>query len=118
MAALRPLKVRWARRARLHLAGIEEFIGPRNSKAAERIGAAIRSAVRLLQDFPNAGRPGRAAGTREWVVRGLPYIIVYEVLADGNELHVLGVFHGAQQRPDDWAKIMPNGRLHAFRVGG
>ncbi len=104
MAAVRPLRVRWARRARLQLVAIEEFIGPRNSKAAERIGAAIRSAVRLLQDFPNAGRPGCAVGTREWVVRGLPYIIVYEVLADQNELHVLGVFHGARKRPDNWTK--------------
>jgi toxin ParE1/3/4 len=83
---------------------MEEYIGPRNSRAAERIGVAIRSAVQLLQDFPNAGRPGRSAGTREWVVRGLPYIIVYEVLSDQGELHILGVFHGAQNRPDDRAK--------------
>jgi plasmid stabilization system protein ParE len=55
--------------------------------------------VRLLKDFPGAGRPGQLAGTREWVVRGLPYIIVYEEHADRNELHVLGVFYAAQKRP-------------------
>jgi plasmid stabilization system protein ParE len=31
-------------------------------------------------------------------VRGLPYIIVYEVREQTNELVVLAVFHGAQER--------------------
>jgi toxin ParE1/3/4 len=44
------------------------------------------------------GRGGRAAGTHEWTVRGLPYIIVYEVHENRDELVVLGVFHGAQDR--------------------
>jgi hypothetical protein len=37
---------------------------------------AIREAAELLTYFPLAGREGRLAGTREWVVRQLPYIIV------------------------------------------
>jgi toxin ParE1/3/4 len=40
-------------------------------------------------------------GTREWVVRGLPYIIVYEVVEERGELRILGVFHQAQKRPTD-----------------
>jgi toxin ParE1/3/4 len=36
------------------------------------------------------------------VVRGQPYIIVYEVgLPDADEVMILGVFHGAQDRPAD-----------------
>jgi hypothetical protein len=35
----------------------------------------------------------------EWIVRGLPYIIVYEVFEERGELHILGVFHQAQKRP-------------------
>ena len=42
------------------------------------------------------GRPGRAESTRE-LVEG-PYIIVYEVGQDRDELVVLAVFHGAQDR--------------------
>ena len=71
-------------------------------KAAERIGAAIGSAVRFLQIFPKAGRRGRAPGTREWLVRGLPYVIVYNVSSDEDELQILGIFHAAQNRPDKW----------------
>ena len=53
----------------------------------------------MLCDFPEAGRPGRSSGTRELTVRGLPYIIVYEVNTERpEELLVLGVFHGAQDR--------------------
>jgi toxin ParE1/3/4 len=37
--------------------------------------------------------------THEWVVRGLPYIIVYQTgSADSDEVLILGVFHGAQDR--------------------
>ena len=53
----------------------------------------------MLCDFPGAGHAGRSRGTQERVVRGLPYIIVYEVFPEGaDELVVLGVFHGAQDR--------------------
>ena len=38
-------------------------------------------------------------GTSEWVVRGLPTIIVYQIAAaDPDEVLILGVFHGAQDR--------------------
>jgi toxin ParE1/3/4 len=45
------------------------------------------------------GRLGGAEGTHEWVVRGLPYILVYEIdMTDPDEIVILGVFHGAQDR--------------------
>jgi toxin ParE1/3/4 len=44
------------------------------------------------------GHSGLVADTLEWVVTGLPYIIVHEVDALQNEIIVLGVFHGAQDR--------------------
>jgi hypothetical protein len=44
------------------------------------------------------GRAGTAPGTYEWAVKGLPYLIVYELAADRDALIVLGVFHGAQDR--------------------
>ena len=45
---------------------------------------------------------GRSEGTREWVVRGYPYILVYEVgFATPETIMILGVFHGAQDRSPD-----------------
>ena len=37
------------------------------------------AAVRLLETFPEAGRAGRRAGTRELVVGGTPYVLIYEI---------------------------------------
>jgi hypothetical protein len=33
-----------------------------------------------------------------WVVKGLPYVIVHEIDTQRDEVIVLGVFHGAQDR--------------------
>jgi plasmid stabilization system protein ParE len=42
-------------------------------------------------------RAGRITGTRELVIPGLPYIVVYEAAPGG--VLVFRVIHGAMQRP-------------------
>ena len=100
MATLRPLTLSYSARARLQLLAIQEHIArDGNTAVAVRIGRAIREAAELLTYFPLAGREGRIAGTREWVVRQLPYIIVYEITnGTPNTVMVLSVFHGRQDR--------------------
>ena len=98
MAAISPLTLRFSARARLQLIAIHDYISERSPKAATRVGERIREAADMLRYFPYAGRAGRSTGTREWVVSGLPYIIVYEVDPSPEEVMVLGVFHGAQRR--------------------
>jgi plasmid stabilization system protein ParE len=61
--------------------------------------ARIRHAAELLAQFPRIGHEGRVPGTYEWVVRGLPYVIVYDISrGEPDEVVILGVFHGAQDR--------------------
>ncbi len=85
---------RYSSRARAHLLAIHEYINERNPAGALRVGARIREAAEVLRSFPYAGRPGRSANTREWVVRGLPYVIVYQVdSSDPVQVTILGVFH-------------------------
>jgi toxin ParE1/3/4 len=67
--------------------------------AGSASNGSVDGTVELLKDLPNAGRAGTAEGTREWVVRGMPYIIVYELREEIGELHVLGVFHLRRKRP-------------------
>ena len=74
-----PITLRFSARARLQLLEIYEYIDQRDPAAAARVGASIREAADVLRYFPYSGRPGRAAGTREWVVRRLPYVLVYEI---------------------------------------
>lgn len=96
---MRPVKLRYTAEARGQIAGIYEYIKERNPIAATQVVARIRSAAERLTEFPRMGHVGRVEGTHEWVVRGLPYIIVYEIGAvDPDEVLVLGVFHGAQDR--------------------
>jgi len=77
---------------------IQEYLEQRNPAAASRVGASIRQAVEILRHFPFAGRPGRASGTREWVVRRYPYIVVGEIGTAEDGITILGIFHSAQRR--------------------
>ena len=52
---------------------------------------AFRSAANRLREFPHLGHVGDEPGTREWVTRGLPYVIVYRIDAQAGEVTVLGV---------------------------
>jgi addiction module RelE/StbE family toxin len=91
------MTLRFSARAHAHLTTIQEYIRGRNPSAAQRVGERIRESAEMLQFFPYAGRIGRSPNTREWVVQGYPYILVYEV--DASEppiVTVLGVFHQAQ----------------------
>ena len=57
----------------------------------------ILASISHLDHFPELGRPGRVAGTRELVVRGSPYLAVYELY--GPDVAILRVLHGAQLWP-------------------
>jgi addiction module RelE/StbE family toxin len=99
VAGIRSLKLSFSDRARSQLDSIRAYVHERNPAAARGVGTAIRGAAERLRSFPFAGRVGAAEGTREWVVRGFPYILVYEVLPD--EVMILGVFHAAQDRSEE-----------------
>ena len=92
------MRVRFTIDALAHIAEIHSYIDARNSAAATHVVGRIRAAAERLGEFPELGRNGALTGTREWVVTGLPYIIVYEREA-ADELTVLGIYHGAQTRP-------------------
>jgi plasmid stabilization system protein ParE len=99
------MKLRYTRRARRHLDGISQYITERNPDAARQVGARIREVIELLGVYPNIGREGAMAGTRELVVPGLPYIVVHRI--DGGDdpaVTILGIYHGAQLRPGQAAR--------------
>jgi toxin ParE1/3/4 len=81
------------------LDGIVEYILRCNPAAAVRVYDAIVGQILNLSDFPNRARPGRVPGTRELVITGYPYIVVFDVMADG--IVILHVNHARQQWPRD-----------------
>ena len=92
------MKVRFTLEALSHIHGIHSYVSTRNSLAAARIISRIFSDIERLGEFPKLGRPGVVSGTHEWVVGGLPYVVVYEVYARNDAPVVLGIFHGSRER--------------------
>lgn len=90
------MRLRYDRLALAQLDHILDYIAQDNPRAAANIVRFIESTIERLRVFPRSGRPGAVAGTRELIVTGTPYIVVYRATAD--EVQILGVFHGAQRR--------------------
>jgi addiction module RelE/StbE family toxin len=91
------MSVTWSTPALRHLASIRAFIAKDKPKAARKVALAIYSAALRLEQFPNLGRTGRIEGSRELIVAGLPYIIVYRIRENG--ILIAGVIHTSRKWP-------------------
>jgi plasmid stabilization system protein ParE len=87
-------------RALADLEGIFDWIAKDNPTAAKAAVERVFESVEHLASFPRMGHAGRDEGTLEWVVPRLPYIVVYEVHPERNEVIVVAVVHGARDRED------------------
>lgn len=91
------MRVIWAPRAQRRLQEIVEFIATDRPSAAVHLLGQLVSAARTLAEHPQLGRRGRLRGTRELVVAGTPYLLIYRV--SGDTLEVLTVFDGRRRWP-------------------
>lgn len=80
---------------------IFRFIEADNPHAARAVTDRIVASIGRLVQFPQMGRIGTVAGTREWVIPRLPYIAVYRIAPERNAVVVVGIFHGARDRPPE-----------------
>lgn len=92
------MKVRYRQRALADIENIYDYLKERSPRAATEVVARIRSAADRLGQWPRMGHLGRVAATCEWVVVSTPYVIVYEVDDAADEVAIIAVFHGAQDR--------------------
>lgn len=92
------MRLRFSRYAYKHLAQIRAYIATHRPLTAELVRGRILESIRSLQEVPRLGRSGRKQGTRELVVPGLPYIIVYIIDDTDDTLVILGIFHAARER--------------------
>ncbi|MFG1192599.1 type II toxin-antitoxin system RelE/ParE family toxin [Xanthobacter flavus] len=93
------MKLVWSAFALADRDGIFTHIEADNPRAAIAVDERIATAARRLVDFPESGRAGRVAGTRELVITGTPYVAAYAVTAE--TIRILRVLHGAQRWPDE-----------------
>ncbi|RVJ06858.1 type II toxin-antitoxin system RelE/ParE family toxin [Sinorhizobium meliloti] len=78
---------------------IFSYIERENPRAAVHVDEEIVSAVRRLLDFPESGRPGRIAATRELVIPRTPTLQPSMVMA--GRIRIMRVLHGAQKWPSE-----------------
>jgi toxin ParE1/3/4 len=93
------MRLVWAPLALADRDEIFSYIEADNPKAAAEIDERIASVVHRLLRFPESGRPGRVAGTRELVVPRTPYIPAAE------KVRILRILHGARMWPDDMGEM-------------
>ena len=96
------MKLRWTHFALEDLRHLHEYIAEDNPPAAGRMVARIQEAAEHLKRHPQMGRPGRSQGTRELVIAGTPYIVVY--ILDDIEIQIVAVFHSAVRCPDTFIR--------------
>ena len=91
------MQIRWAEEALLDLSELHGFIEQDNPTAANRVAAKILDSANLLLDHPLVGKAGRIHTTRELLVSGTPYTLVYHLEAE--LVSILHVFHQARVWP-------------------
>ena len=92
------MQIKWTDLAVKDLDSIEAYITKENSPivAIDLVLKIINVTELVLINHPKAGRIGRVKNTRELVIDGIPFLVVYRQL---NEIQVLRVLHEAQQWP-------------------
>jgi plasmid stabilization system protein ParE len=91
------VELRWTDTALADLDSAGAFLAEHHSNSGPAMARRILEAVDYLLRHPNLGRPGRVRATRELVVSGTPFIVVYRVRVD--EVQLLGVLHHARKWP-------------------
>jgi toxin ParE1/3/4 len=94
------MKIVWSLCAIADRDAIFDYIEADSPRAAARIDDQMETQVDHLITFPESGRPGRVAGTRELVLQRTPYVAAYRI--EGETVRILRVLHGAQQWPDEF----------------
>lgn len=91
------MNVRWTTGAAGNLDQVAGYVSHENPPAAVATVLKIIEAAQMLAEYPALGRRGRERGTRELVVAGLPYIIIYAVHRE--DLVIIRVLHAAMKYP-------------------
>lgn len=95
------MKLVFDERALADLENIYNWIAKDNPTAAKVVVERLFASTEHLATFPEMGHPGRDEGTQEWVAPRLPYIVIYETHRERDEIIVVAVVHGAQERDAD-----------------
>jgi plasmid stabilization system protein ParE len=91
------VQLKWTDLADIDLDKIEAHIAKENSPliAIDVVMSIVDSVDLILPDHPRAGRQGRLKHTRELVIDGVPFIVIYRENMSTNTVEILRVLHDA-----------------------
>lgn len=92
------MHARFSPRSLNDLHQIRQYIAKDNEAAADRIVMRIFMSVEQMESFPFLGAPGRMDNTRELLVPGTKYLMVYS-LPDEYHIDIERILHSARQFP-------------------
>ena len=92
------MKLEWMPLALKDRIEIFQYIAKDSPQNAIAVDDAIEAQCDQLMDFPQSARVGRIADTRELVISGYPFIVVYRLSEE--TVHLLRVINTSQQWPD------------------
>jgi addiction module toxin, RelE/StbE family len=90
-------QVVWLRLALQDMRQTATYVAQDFPEAAKDLVNQIWLEGQSLCALPDRGRPGRVPGTRELMLKGLPYFLAYRV--KGKTIQILRVVHTARQWP-------------------
>lgn len=73
------MRIRWTRTAAADMQSISDYLKEHHPLYRQPTLRKLYENIRALQDTPYRGRPGRVEGTRETLLKPMPYIAVYRV---------------------------------------
>lgn len=85
------MEIRWTLPARHDFRAHLNYLAERDGTTALALGETVLAAVGRLTEQPYRGRPGRRDGTRELLIGGWPYLVVYA--ADRTGVVILRILH-------------------------
>jgi toxin ParE1/3/4 len=92
------MEIIWTEDSDFDISQIFDYIFFESEQSAERVVNKIYADTNYYLDiFPEMGRVGRVQDTREFIVRGTNYIVVYKI--ENDIIYILSVRHGARLWP-------------------
>jgi toxin ParE1/3/4 len=88
------MRIRWTPASADDLQNISDYLHQKQPQFAQPTIGRLYAEIRQLSHFPSRGRPGRELGTRELILTGLPYVVVFR--STDQVVEILRIYHGSQ----------------------
>ena len=91
------LKVYWSKATLEDFRLESKYIAEDNPKAAKKFIHQVQHQLKLLKTQPHMGRIGRIPETRELIIKGFCYLVIYRI--QNQAIEIVAIFHAARQYP-------------------